>query len=97
MLNFVIAFIYLGNLQERSLEINISYFAILAFAAQKCLPHINGIYKASITLRSAAPIASDALNILDNAKFNLRSLDDTIKNKQPILHIRQILLKCLKV
>ena len=47
---FVIALVYFGNLSGRSLETNISYFAVLAFAAQKCLPLINGIYKSSIAL-----------------------------------------------
>lgn len=93
---FVIAFIYLANLDERSLEINISYFAILAFAAQKCLPLINAIYKSSIRFKSAVPIVSDALNILDNTKFNLRSFDDTIENKKPIPFKKKIKIEKIK-
>tara|TARA_Y100000389_G_C17465868_1_gene525471 strand:- start:2539 stop:4287 length:1749 start_codon:yes stop_codon:yes gene_type:complete len=69
---FVVALIYFGNLSEKSLLSNISYFAILAFAGQKCLPLINGIYKSSIIFKGAIPIVSDTLNILDNAKYNTR-------------------------
>ena len=93
---FVIAFIYLANLSERSLEINISYFAILAFAAQKTLPLINAIYKNSIRFRSSVPIVSDALSILDNTKFNLRSFDDTIENTKPIPFKKKIKIEKIK-
>ena len=60
---FVIALVYFGNLGENALEANISYFAILAFAAQKCLPLINGIYKSSLAFRAAVPKVFDTLNI----------------------------------
>ena len=58
---FVIIVIYFGNLNERSIEANISYFAILAFAAQKCLPLINGIYKSSIAFKGGVPMVFDRI------------------------------------
>ncbi len=79
---FVIILLYFMNLGERSLETNISYFAVLAFAAQKCLPMINGIYKSSIQFKSSVPIVIDTLNILENTEFNLKFIDDKIKNKK---------------
>ena len=93
---FVIAIIYFGNFTDKSIEANISYFAILAFAAQKCLPLINGIYKASITFRGAVPMALNTVNILDDTKFNLKSLDDTIENKQPIPFKKKIKIEKIK-
>jgi ATP-binding cassette subfamily B protein len=78
------------------MEINISYFAILAFAAQKCLPLINGIYKSSITFKGGVPMVFDTLNILDDTKFNLRSLDDAIENKQPIHFKKKIKIEKIK-
>ena len=93
---FVIAFIYLGNLTEKSVEMNISYFAILAFAAQKCLPLINGIYKSSIIFKGAAPIILDALSILDNTKFESKSIDGAIENKQPIFFKDKIKVEKVK-
>ena len=93
---FVIAIIYFGNFTDKSIEANISYFAILAFAAQKCLPLINGIYKASIAFRGAVPMALNTVNILDDTKFNLKSLDDTIENKQPIPFKKKIKIEKIK-
>ena len=93
---FVIALVYFGNLGENALEANISYFAILAFAAQKCLPLINGIYKSSIIFRGAVPMAFDTLNTLDDTKFNLRSLDVAIKNIQPIPFKKKIKIEKIK-
>ena len=93
---FVIALVYFGNLGENALEANISYFAILAFAAQKCLPLINGIYKSTIVFKSAMPLALNVLNILDDTKFNLSSLDDTIENKKPIPFKKKIKIEKIK-
>jgi len=93
---FVILLIYFGNLSERSIETNISYFAILAFAAQKCLPLINGIYKSSITFKGGVPMVFDTLNILDDTKFNLKSIDDAIENKQPIHFKKKIKIEKIK-
>ena len=93
---FVIALVYFGNLGENALEANISYFAILAFAAQKCLPLINGIYKSTIGFKSAMPLALNVLDILDDTKFNLSSLDDTIENKKPIPFKKKIKIEKIK-
>ena len=93
---FVIALVYFGNLGENALEANISYFAILAFATQKCLPLINGIYKSSIAFKGGVPMVFDTLNILDDTKFNLRSLDDAIENKQPIHFKKKIKIEKIK-
>ena len=93
---FVIALVYFGNLGENALEANISYFAILAFATQKCLPLINGIYKSTIGFKSAMPLALNVLDILDDTKFNLSSLDDTIENKKPIPFKKKIKIEKIK-
>ena len=93
---FVIIFIYFSDLRESSIETNISYFAILAFAAQKCLPLINGIYKSSITFKSAIPLVSATLNILDDTKFNLRYLDDVSQNKKTLPFKKKIKIEKLK-
>ena len=44
VISFVVLFVYFSGFTERSIEVNISYLAILAFGAQKCLPLINNIY-----------------------------------------------------
>ena len=41
---FVVLLINFSGLSERSLDANISYLAILAFGAHKCLPSVNNIY-----------------------------------------------------
>jgi len=87
---FVIIVLYFSDLNQNSIESNISYFAILAFAAQKSLPLINTIYKSSITLRSAEPLASDILDVLEDAKFNLRLINDNTKNNLKI-HFKKII------
>ena len=93
---FVIALVYFGNFGENALEANISYFAILAFAAQKCLPLINGIYKSSIGFKSAMPLALNVLDILDDTKFHLISLDNTIENKKSIPFKKKIKIEKIK-
>ena len=93
---FVIIFIYFSDMRESSIETNISYFAILAFAAQKCLPLINGIYKSSIAFKSAIPLVSATLNILDDTKFNLRYLDDVSQNKKTLPFKKKIKIEKLK-
>ena len=93
---FVIALVYFGNFGENTLEANISYFAILAFAAQKCLPLINGIYKSSIGFKSAMPLALNVLDILDDTKFHLISLDNTIENKKSIPFKKKIKIEKIK-
>ena len=92
---FVIALIYFGNLSEKSIATNISYFAILAFAGQKCLPLINGIYKSCLVFNGAIPIVLDTLNILDSYKHNSRSLNNNNK-QEPLLFKNQIKLEKIK-
>ena len=62
---FVVFLIYFSELNERSIETNISYLAILAFGAQKCLPLINNIYSLGISIKSNLPSVNSFLSILD--------------------------------
>jgi len=62
---FVVLTVYFSGLSERSIETNISYLAILAFGAQKCLPLINNIYSLSIRFKAAVPTVNTFLNILE--------------------------------
>jgi len=61
---FVVVFIYISGFTERSIEVNVSYLAILAFGAQKCLPLFNIIYMQSVKFRAATPIVLNYLEIL---------------------------------
>jgi len=61
----IILIIYFSDFNERSIESNISYLAILAFGTQKCLPLINNVYNLSINFKNATPIVSSFLQILD--------------------------------
>jgi len=65
---FVVLFIYFSDFSERSIEANISYLAILAFGAQKCLPLINNIYNLSINFKGSTPTILSFLNILGKQK-----------------------------
>ena len=62
---FVILLIYFSNFKNQTTTLNISYLAILAFAAQKCLPLINSIYNLSISFKQSIPPIVNFLNILD--------------------------------
>ena len=64
----VIVFICFSDFNTRSIEINISYLAILAFGAQKCLPLINNVYNLSISFKNRTPIVISFLQILDTGK-----------------------------
>ncbi len=68
VITFVILLIYFSDFTDRSTLINISFLAILAFAAQKCLPLINSIYQLSILFKGATPAVSSFLKILDKDK-----------------------------
>jgi len=77
---FVIAlavvFIYFSGFTERAIEANISYLAILAFGAQKCLPLINNLYLLSVNFRGATPTVLTFLNILkDNKNETIEEVD----------------------
>lgn len=65
---FVVAFIYLSGFSNRSTEINISYIAILAFAAQKIIPLINGVYIMLVNSKGITPTVLSFLNILEQNK-----------------------------
>ena len=67
----VVLVIYLSDFSERSIEVNISYLAILAFGTQKSLPLINSVYNLSIRFKSALPSVSDFLNIINDGKKNI--------------------------
>jgi len=73
ILVFVVLFIYFSNFNERSLETNISYLAILAFGAQKSLPLINNIYNLSINFKGATPTVLNFLNILENSNNKIEN------------------------
>jgi ABC-type bacteriocin/lantibiotic exporter with double-glycine peptidase domain len=62
---FVIIVFYFSGFADRSIEINISYIAILAFGTQKCLPLMNQIYILSINFKGAVPIINSFLKILN--------------------------------
>ena len=66
---FVI-FIYVFDFSDRSLANNISYLAILAFGAQKCLPLINSIYVLSINFKGATPLVLSSLKVLGEKKVD---------------------------
>ena len=68
ILMFVVFFIYISAFTERSVEMNISYLAILAFGAQKCLPLINGIYHLAVNFKGSTPTVLTYLNILESGK-----------------------------
>ena len=63
-----VIFIYISGTSERSVEMNISYLAILAFGAQKCLPLVNSIYLMSVNFKGSTPTVLTFLNILEHGK-----------------------------
>jgi ABC-type bacteriocin/lantibiotic exporter with double-glycine peptidase domain len=76
---FVVLFIYFSGFTERSIEANISYLAILAFGAQKCLPLINNIYNLSVSFKGSTPTVLTFLNILEGGKN--KEIEDNIYKK----------------
>jgi ABC-type multidrug transport system fused ATPase/permease subunit len=66
----VVLVVYFSDLNNRSLETNISYFAILAFGTQKCLPLINQVYLLSVNFKAAIPTVSTFFNILETGETN---------------------------
>ena len=75
----VVLLVYFLNLTERSLLLNISYLAVLAYGAQKCLPLVNSIYNFSITFKSSTPTVLSFLKILDNEKLDLKTESDSLE------------------
>ena len=63
-----VGFIYFSGLAERTIANNISYLAIMAFGAQKCLPLINGTYLLSVNFRAYTPTVMSFLNLLKEEK-----------------------------
>ncbi len=87
---FVVLCIYIFDFYERSLTSNISYLAILAFAAQKCLPLINNVYLLSINFKGATPTVLSFLEIINNDKGNLE-----INNNENVNFSKNIIIKDL--
>ena len=75
----VVLLVYFLNLTERSLLLNISYLAVLAYGAQKCLPLVNSIYNLSISFKSSTPTVLSFLKILDNEKLDLKTESDSFE------------------
>jgi ATP-binding cassette, subfamily B, bacterial PglK len=75
----VVLLVYFLNLTERSLLLNISYLAVLAYGAQKCLPLVNSIYNLSISFKSSTPTVLSFLEILDNEKLDLEKKSDSLE------------------
>ena len=73
---FVVLFIYFSDFNERSLETNISYLAILAVATAKCLPLINSMYINSINMQGSKPIM-DPFLILFKTQKNILNFEKT--------------------
>ena len=86
VLVFIVLFILFSNFNERSLETNLSYLAILAFGAQKSLPLINNIYNMSINFKGSTPIVLNFLNILEisNNKIENNIVYEQIKFEKSI-------------
>ena len=78
---FVILIVFFSDFNNRSLETNISYLAILAYGAQKCLPLINSIYNLSINFKAAVPTVVSFLNILEKGRSSeIKDYDYTALN-----------------
>ena len=89
---FVIILIYFGNLSERSIETNISYFAILAFAAQKCPPLINTFFAPKLSNLLAAKIISFLVLIIVFVKTSASGIFGVIKDVFLINFVFKILI-----
>lgn len=63
---FIIILMYFIGLNDRSLEKNLAYLAILAYGAQKTLPLINNIYNLSVNVVGAVPTVKNFINVLDS-------------------------------
>ena len=66
-----VVFIYFSGSTERSLGMSVSYLAVLAFGAQKCLPLINSMYNLSVNFRAVEPTILSFLDILESGKEEL--------------------------
>ena len=70
VITFVVLIIYFSDISQRALEINISFFAILAFGAQKILPQINTIYNLLINFKMNLPSVESFLKLLEGGNKN---------------------------
>jgi ABC-type multidrug transport system fused ATPase/permease subunit len=86
VITFVVAIIFFSGLNERSVETNLSYLAILAFGAQKSLPLINNMYYLSVNFKFAVPTVNTFLNILDSGNQNdiIEETHNALKFKESI-------------
>jgi len=90
----VVLLIYFSDITERSIEVNISFLAILAFGTQKCLPLINTTYYFSINVKAATPLCLSFLNIIDrqetslpkNGNYKLVNFEKSIKIEKLSFH-----------
>lgn len=73
---FVIIILNFFGLNERTLETNFAYLAILAYGTQKCLPLVNNAYLLSITFKASLPNVVGLLDILDRRKKNNIIIND---------------------
>ena len=88
---FVVLVVYFSDFNERSIESNISYLAILAFGAQKCLPLINSVYNLSISFKNATPTVNSFLKILDKATVNEVTVNEVIEHEFKSLNFNKII------
>ena len=76
VITFVVLIIYFSDISQRTLATNISFFAILAFGAQKILPQINNIYNLSISFKTSLPSVEGFLKLLDGGNKNINEIVD---------------------
>ena len=99
----IVIFIFFSGLSEKSNEINLAYFAILAFGAQKCLPLVNNIYLCSVNFKASTPPVLTFLNILeqgikektDNKYYDSLTFNKSIKLEKLSFQYNQNLPKIL--
>ena len=99
----IVIFIFFSGLSEKSNEINLAYFAILAFYAQKCLPLVNNIYLCSVNFKASTPPVLTFLNILeqgikektDNKYYDSLTFNKSIKLEKLSFQYNQNLPKIL--
>jgi ABC-type bacteriocin/lantibiotic exporter with double-glycine peptidase domain len=66
----VILIVYFFDFRDRSLELNISYLAILAYGSHKCIPLINNVFNLSINFKAAIPSVNSFLHIIAGGYTN---------------------------
>ena len=66
----VILVLFFLDFNERSIESNIAYLAILAFGTQKTLPLMNNVYNLSVTFKAAIPTVNSYFELLEKGNLN---------------------------